>query len=78
VVAVALDLEQVALDLEQVVRLEEGFLLRAQLFLRDAQLLEGGHQLVVPLVRCLARRSIVVRRIGLARHTDRVGKPLDV
>ncbi len=68
----------VALDLEQVERVEESFLLRAQLFLGNAELLERVHQLLMPLVRCLARRSLVVCRAGLAWHIDGVGKPLDI
>jgi hypothetical protein len=60
------------------VRLDQRFLLRAQLLLGNTQLLEREHQRLVALVRGLAPTSIVIRGIRLTRELDGIGKPLDV
>ena len=59
-------------------RLEQRFLLRAQLLFGDGQLLKGGEQPVVTISGGRTTGCIEARGTPIAGHVDGIAKPIDV
>ena len=59
-------------------RLEQRFLLRAELLLRDGQLFKRGEQPVVTRSRARTTGCIEARGIPIAGHVDGIAKSIDV